>query len=63
MKRLLRILQLSRNEQRVVLIVILALITGALVRYERRIHTRSVQAAAATESKASPSPEETEDGQ
>jgi hypothetical protein len=63
MKRLLRIFDLSKNEQRVVLIVMLALITVALVRYERRIHARPVQAAAAAESKVSPSPQETEDEQ
>jgi hypothetical protein len=61
MKRLLRIFDLSKNEQRVVLIVILALIAGALVRYERCIHARPVQAAAAAESKASPNPKEIED--
>jgi hypothetical protein len=37
------------------------LIAGALVQYERRIHSRPVQAA--TESKASPRPQETEDEQ
>jgi hypothetical protein len=58
-----RIFVLSKSEQRVVLIVIFALIAGALVRYERRIHARPIQAAAATESKASPSPQETEDEQ
>jgi hypothetical protein len=63
MKRLLRIFVLSKNEQRVVLIVMLALIAVALVRYERRIHARPVQAAAATQSMASPSPQETEDDQ
>jgi hypothetical protein len=63
MKRLLRIFDLSKNEQRVVLIVMLALIAVALVRYERRIHARPVQAAAAAESMASPSPQETEDEQ
>ena len=63
MKRLLRIFDLSKNEQRVVLIVMLALIAVALVRYERRIHARPVQAAAAAESKASPSSQETEDKQ
>lgn len=63
MKRLLRIFALSKNEQRVVLIIILALIAGALVRYERRIHARPVQAAAAAQSMASPSPQETEDEQ
>jgi phage baseplate assembly protein W len=63
MKRLLRILDLSKNEQRVVLIVMLALIAVALVRYERRIHARPVQAAAAAQSKASPGLQETEDEQ
>jgi hypothetical protein len=63
MKRLLRIFDLSKNEQRVVLIVMIALIAVALVRYERRIHARPVQAAAAAESMASPSPQETEDKQ
>jgi hypothetical protein len=63
MKRLLRIFDLSKNEQRVVLIVMLALIAGALARYERHIHAPPVQPAAAAESKASPSPRETEDEQ
>jgi hypothetical protein len=61
MKRLLRIFDLSKNEQRVVLIVVLALIAGALVRYERRIHARPVQAVAEAESKASPSPSALDD--
>ncbi len=63
MNRLIRIFVLSKSEQRVVLIIILALIGGALVGYERRIHARPVQAAAAAESKTSPSPQETEDEQ
>jgi len=63
MKRMLEVFVLSKSEQRVVLIVILALIAVALVRYERRIHARPVQAAAAAESMASPSPQETEDEQ
>jgi hypothetical protein len=63
MKRMFRIFELSKNEQRVVLIVIIALIGGALVGYERRIHARPAQATTATESKASPSPPETEDEQ
>ena len=63
MKRMLRIFDLSKNEQRVFLIVMLALIAVALVRYERRIHARPVQAAAAAESNASPSPQEIEDEQ
>ena len=61
MKRLFRIFDLSKSEQRVVLIVILALIAGALVGYERRIHVSPVRATTAAESKVSPSPLETED--
>ena len=61
MNRLIRIFVLSKSDQRVILIVILALIAGALVQYERRIHARPIQAAAAAESKASPSPQGTED--
>jgi hypothetical protein len=61
MNRLIRIFVLSKSEQRVVLIVTLGLIAGALVQYERRIHARPIQAAAAAEPKASPSPQETED--
>jgi hypothetical protein len=62
MKRLFRIFELSKNEQRVVLIVLLVLITIAFVGYERRVHRHSVQLTSATESKPSPSPAETEDG-
>ena len=43
MKRLLRIFELSKNEQRVVLIVMLILITIAFVGYERRIHRAAFQ--------------------
>jgi hypothetical protein len=63
MKRMPGVFVLSKNEQRVVLIVMLALLAVALVRYERRIHARPVQAAAAAESMASPSPQKTEDEQ
>jgi hypothetical protein len=38
MKRLFRIFELSKNEQRVVLIVMFALIVFAFVGYERRVH-------------------------
>jgi len=54
MKRLLRIFELSRNEQRVVLIVMLLLITIGFIGYERRAHRPSVQPASATEAKPSP---------
>jgi hypothetical protein len=63
MNRLIKIFLLSKSEQRVVLIVILALIGGALVGYERRVHAHPGQAVAAAESKTSPSPQESEDKQ
>jgi hypothetical protein len=63
MKRLFRILVLSKSEQRVVLIVMLVLIAGALVGYERRIHARPGQTPVAADSKASPSPQEIGDEQ
>ena len=60
MKRFFRIFELSKNEQRVVLIVILALITIAFIGYERRVHRASVPSTSATEPKISPSPLELE---
>jgi hypothetical protein len=62
MKRL-RIFELSKNEQRVVLSVMLVLITIAFVRYERRGHRPVVQPISATEPTPSPSPVEAEDEQ
>jgi hypothetical protein len=56
MKRLLRIFELSQNEQRVVLIVMCILIAIAFVAYERRIYHPEVQRRAAAEAKSSPSP-------
>jgi hypothetical protein len=62
MKRLLRTFELSKNEQRVVLIVMLILLTIALVGYQRRVHRHPVQMiTSATELKPSPSPVETKD--
>jgi len=61
MKRLLRIFELSKNEQRVVLIVTLVLIAVAFIGYERRAHQRPVQPTAATEAKPSQSPMEAKD--
>jgi hypothetical protein len=61
MKRLFRVFELSKNEQRVVLFVMLILIAIAFIGYERRMHRPSVQPASATEAKASPSPAETEE--
>jgi len=61
-KRLFRIFELSKNEQRVVLIVMLILITIAFIGYERRIHHHSVQVKSAVELKPSPNPLENENG-
>ena len=64
MKRLLKIFDLSKYEQRVVLIVILALVAIAFVRYERRVHHRPpVQLTSTIESKPSPTPVEIENEQ
>jgi ABC-type Fe3+ transport system permease subunit len=59
MKRLLRIFELSPNEQRVVLIIMLILITIAFIAYHRRIHPR-FQQTTAMEPKPSPSAVQTE---
>ena len=60
MKRLFRIFELSANEQRLVLIIMLILIIVAFVAYERRIHPR-FQETTATEPKPSPTAVETQD--
>jgi hypothetical protein len=54
MKRLLRIFELSKNEQRVILIVMLVLITIAFVGYVRRIHHSHPNAPSETQVKGSP---------
>ena len=54
MKHLFRIFELSKNEQRVVLIIILVLLTIAFVGYERRVHHSPVESALVTEPKPSP---------
>jgi len=59
MKRLFRIFELSKNEQRVVLIVILILITIAFVEYQRRVHHSPVESALVTEPKPSSTAVET----
>ena len=63
MKRLFRIFDLAKNEQRVVLIVMFVLITVAFVGYERRVHHSRIQQTSATEAKPSPSPVGNEDEQ
>ena len=60
MKRLFRIFELSANEQRVVLMIMLILIIMAFVAYERRIHPR-FQQTTAMEPKPSPPAVETQD--
>lgn len=63
MKRLLRIFDLSKNEQRVVLIVMLVLLAIAFIGYERRVHRVHGRAAAGSEVRTSPSPTQTDDEQ
>jgi hypothetical protein len=63
MKRLLRIFDLSKSEQRVVLIVMLVLLAVALIGYERRVHRVYVCAPAVSEVKPSPSPAQSEEEQ
>jgi ABC-type anion transport system duplicated permease subunit len=55
-KSLLRIFELSKNEQRVVVIIILALVVGAFAGYERRIRHDSAQPSAQTAPQPSPTP-------
>ena len=61
MKRFFQSFKLSKNEQRVVLIVILVLLAIAFVKYERRVHNPPVYMRSTTEPTASPTPVETED--
>ncbi len=63
MKRLLRIFELSKNEQRVILIMMFILIAIAFIAYERRIHRPPVQQISAMEPKRSSSPAEVQDDQ
>ena len=61
MKRLFRIFELSKNEQRVVLIVMLVLVTIAFIAYERRVPRARVQTRSATAPQASLTPVKAED--
>jgi len=60
MKRLFPIFELSKGEQRVVLIVMLVLIATAFVGYERRAYHSTVQKTPATVAQPSPTPGEIE---
>jgi hypothetical protein len=61
MKRMFRIFELSKNEQRVVLIVMFVLLALAFIGYERRFGHSPVQRAPPAELKSSPSPVEIQD--
>ena len=61
MKRFLGVFELSKNEQRVVLIIMLILLAIAFIAYERRIHPRSQQTTA-IEPNPSPTAVQSEDG-
>jgi hypothetical protein len=59
MKHLFRIFELSRNEQRVVLIVMFTLIIVAFVGYERHVRRSPLESALSTQPKPSPTAMET----
>jgi hypothetical protein len=61
MKRPFRIFELSKNEQRVVLIVMFVLLALAFIGYERRIGHFPAQRTLPAEVKSSPSPVEIDD--
>jgi hypothetical protein len=61
MKRLFRIFELSKNQQRVVLIVMLALIAIAFVGFQRRVHHSLGRPSSTTEAKASTTPSTIDD--
>jgi hypothetical protein len=61
MKRLVRIFDLSKNEQRVVLIVVLVLLAVAFIGYERRVHHTPFRPSSAADAKSSRTPPEMED--
>jgi hypothetical protein len=58
MKRLFRIFELSKNEQRVVLIIMFVLLAFALIGYERRVHHAPLQQTSTAEPERSPTPAE-----
>jgi hypothetical protein len=63
MKRLFRIFELSKNEQRVVLIVMFVLVTAVFVGYELRMHSVQLRLPGPPEAKTTPSPAQTEEAQ
>jgi hypothetical protein len=63
MKRVFQIFDLSKSEQRVVLIITLVLVGFGFVMYERRVHYPPVKARSVIEPPPSPSPSETQNEQ
>ena len=61
MKGLFQIFYLSKNEQRVVLIVMLVLVAIAFVGYERRVNRGHARMPTVPEARISPSPPQTAD--
>ena len=55
MKRLFRIFDLTKNEQRVILFVVLVLVAIAFIQYERRLCRSRVHPPSVPEEKMSPS--------
>ena len=60
MKGLFRIFELSKNEQRVVLIVVFLLLAFAFIAYERRVNHSPVQQTPAMKPQPSPTALESE---
>jgi hypothetical protein len=61
MKRVFRIFELSKNEQRVVLLVMFVLLAFAFIGYEYRVRRSGIQQTSTVEAKPSPSASESED--
>jgi len=60
MKRVFRIFELTKNEQRVVLVVMLILLAIAFMGYQHRVHHPVFRQVSATDARSSPTPVETE---
>lgn len=60
MKRLFRIIEISKNEQRVVLIAMFVLIAIAFVEYKRNVYHSTIEDTPPTIAQPSPTPAEIE---
>lgn len=56
MKGLFRVFELAKNEQRVVLVVLLLLVALAFLGYEQRTHHSALRATSRAQAQASPTP-------